>query len=42
MLQLWWYSISPKFVHNASAMQWLEKALRTIEVTIIDFYWIIT
>jgi len=31
-LQLCWYSIAPKFVHNPSAMQWLEKTLYAIQV----------
>jgi len=30
--QLCWFSISPKFIHNPSAMQWLEKALHAIQI----------
>jgi len=31
-LQLCWYSIAPKFIHNPSAKQWLEKALHAIQL----------
>jgi len=32
-IQLCWYSIAPKFIHKASAMQWLEKTLHAIQVS---------
>jgi len=31
-LQLCWYSIAPKFVHNTSAKQWLEDVLYSIQI----------